>query len=54
MYDYTATDIGSSFEPICYSRKIILRQQEMLIIMWIIINGFFVGVDTFFFGANHV
>jgi hypothetical protein len=27
------TDVGSSFETVCYSRKTILQQQEM----WIII-----------------
>ena len=29
------TDVGFSFKPVCYSRKIILQQQEMWIIMWI-------------------
>jgi hypothetical protein len=36
-----STDVGSYFETVCYSRKIILLQQEMWIIMWIIINGHF-------------
>ena len=34
--------------PVSRSRKIILQQQDIWIIVWIIMNGhFFVGVDTF-------
>ena len=32
------TEVGSSFQPVCNSGKLILQQQEMWIIMWIIIN----------------
>ena len=33
-YEYHHTDV--EFEPVCYGRIIIMQQQEMLIIMWII------------------
>ena len=43
------TDVASSFEPVCHSGKIILQEQEMWIIMWIIMHvHFYKGWYIFF------
>ena len=49
------TDVGPSFDTVYYSRKIILQQLDILIIMWIIINWSFCrGWYTFFGRENQV